>query len=145
LFLKNAVTAGTPARQKIILCPLGILEENLAMSVTASIEQNDGCAVVVFTGRITLGSSLSLVDSQIRSLIASGVRKLVFDLTEVELIDSAGLGMMVYTYGSLCGKGGVLRLCGVAPRIQSLLELTKMNTLLAIDATREESLAALKA
>jgi anti-anti-sigma factor len=115
------------------------------MSVTASIEQNDGCTVVAFTGRITLGTSLSEVEAQIRSLINSGARKLVFDLAYVELIDSAGLGMMVYTYGSLCGKGGALRLCGVAPRILSLLELTKMNTLLAVDSTREESLAALKA
>ena len=115
------------------------------MSVTASIEQNvDGCAVVVFTGRITLGTSLSLVESQIRSLISSGVHKLVFDLTEVEFVDSAGLGMLIYAYGSLAAKGGSLRLCGVAPRVLSLLELTKMNTLLAIDATREESLAALK-
>ena len=114
------------------------------MSVTATIEQNDGCAVVVFTGRITLGSSLSLVDSQVRSLISNGARKVLFDLSEVESVDSAGLGMLVYTYGSLCSKGGALRLCGVAPRILSLLELTKMNTLLAIDATREESLAALR-
>ena len=115
------------------------------MSVTASIDQNGGIAVVVFTGRITLGTSLSEVESQIRALIASGVHKLVFDLTAVDLVDSAGLGMMVYTYGSLCSKGGTLRLCGVAPRILSLLELTKMNTLLAVDATRGESLAALKA
>ena len=114
------------------------------MSVTASIEQKDGCALVVFDGRITLGSSLSLVQAQIRSLISGGVHKLVFDLTGVELIDSAGLGMLVYTYGSLAAKGGTLRLCGVAPRVLSLLELTKTNTLLAVDAARDESLAALR-
>jgi anti-sigma B factor antagonist len=116
------------------------------MPVSASIEKHpDGCAVVVFTGQITLGSSLSLADSQIRALITSGERKIVFDLSGVESVDSAGLGMLIYAYGSLKAKGGNLRLCGVAPRVQSLLELTNMNTLLAIDATREESLAALKA
>jgi anti-sigma B factor antagonist len=115
------------------------------MSVTASIEQKDGCAVVAFTGRITLGSSLSLVQSQIQSLISDGILKMVFDLTEVELVDSAGLGMLVYTYGSLRSKGGTLRLCVVGPRVMSLLELTNTTTLLAIDATREDSLTALKA
>ena len=116
------------------------------MPVTASIEQHpDGSTVVVFTGPITLGSSLSLVDSQVRSLISSGARLIVFDLSGVESVDSAGLGMLIYAYGSLAAKGGKLRLCGVAPRVQSLLELTKMNTLLAIDATREDSLAALRA
>jgi anti-sigma B factor antagonist len=115
------------------------------MSVTASIEQMDDYALVVLAGRITLGSSLSLVESQIRSLINGGAFKLVFDLTGVEFVDSAGLGMLVYAYGSLASKGGVLRLCGVGPRVQSLLELTKTNTILTVDATRADSLAALGA
>jgi anti-sigma B factor antagonist len=116
------------------------------MPVNASIEKHpDGCAVVVFTGQITLGSSLSLVDSQIRSLISSGAGKIVFDLAAVDFVDSAGLGMLIYANGSLKSKGGALRVCGVVPRVQSLLELTKMDTVLAIDATREESLAALGA
>jgi anti-anti-sigma factor len=116
------------------------------MPVTASIERHpDGCALVVFTGQITLGSSLSMVESQIRTVINDGVHKVVFDLTDVGFIDSAGLGMLVYGYGSLAAKGGALRLCGVAPRILSLLELTRTNTLLPVDATREDSLAALRA
>jgi anti-anti-sigma factor len=116
------------------------------MPVTASIERHpDGCALVVFTGQITLGSSLSMVESQIRTVINDGVHKVVFDLTDVGFIDSAGLGMLVYAYGSLAAKGGALRLCGVAPRILSLLELTRTNTLLPVDATREDSLAALRA
>ncbi len=53
--------------------------------------------------------------------------------------------MLVYAYGSLAAKGGSLRLCGVAPRIVSLLELTRTNTLLPVDATAADSLAALKA
>ena len=116
------------------------------MPVSASIDKHpDGCAVVVFTGQITLGSSLSMVESQVRSIINDGVHKVVFDLTDVGFIDSAGLGMLVYAYGSLAAKGGTLRLCGVAPRIVSLLELTRTNTLLPVDATVADSLAALEA
>ena len=40
-------------------------------------------------------------------------------------------------------KGGTLRLCGVASRIASVLKLTKTDELFGMDATREESLAAL--
>lgn len=116
------------------------------MPVTASIDKRpDGSAVVVLSGQITLGSSLSMVESQVRSVINDGVSKVVFDLTDVGFLDSAGLGMLVYVYGSLAAKGGVLRLCGVAPRIMSLLELTRTNTLLPIDATLADSLAALPA
>ena len=116
------------------------------MPVTASINRQDGGpAVVTLAGRMTLGSSLSLVESQVRSAINGGAHRMVLDLTGVEFIDSAGLGMLIHVYGSLCSRGGVLRLCGVAPRILSLLELTKTNTLLAIDPTLAQSLAALDA
>jgi len=115
------------------------------MPVSASIgHHDDGCAVVTLTGPITLGSSLSVAESQVRSLINGGAHKIVLDLSRVDYIDSAGLGMLVYIYGSLCSRGGSLRICGVAPRIIALLEMTKMNTLLSVDADVPESLAALK-
>ena len=115
------------------------------MPVSASIgRHDDGCAVVTLMGPITLGSALSVAESQVRSLINSGVHKIVLDLSRVDYIDSAGLGMLVYIYGSLCSRGGALRLCGVAPRITALLELTKTNTLLDVDATLADSVAAIK-
>jgi anti-sigma B factor antagonist len=115
------------------------------MPVTASIgRHDDGCAVVTLTGPITLGSSLSLAESQVRTLINGGVVKLVLDLTHVDHIDSAGLGMLVYIYGSLCGRGGAMRLCGVCPRVFDVLARTRTDKLLGIDATLDESLAALR-
>jgi len=116
------------------------------MLLSASIDRHaDGPAIVTLTGRMTLGSSLSLVESQVRAAINGGTLKMIFDMTGVELVDSAGLGMLIQTYGSLRGRGGTLRLCGVAPRVLSLLELTNMHTILAIDPTLAESLAALRA
>jgi anti-sigma B factor antagonist len=116
------------------------------MPVSTSIgRHDDGCAVVTLTGPITLGSSLSLAESQVRSLINGGARRVVLDLSRVDYIDSAGLGMLIYVYGSLCSKGGALRLCGVAPRVMALLSLTRTDTLLGIDATCADSMAALRA
>jgi anti-sigma B factor antagonist len=115
------------------------------MLMTATIERlPEATAVVTFSGAIALGTSLKIADSQVRAAIADGVTRLVFDLTAVDNLDSAGLGMIVYTYGALREKSGTLRLCGVAPRVESLLKLTKTDTYLAIDPSREESLAALK-
>jgi anti-anti-sigma factor len=61
----------------------------------------------------------------------------------VDYIDSAGLGMMVYVYGALNEKNGTFRLCGVSPRVLSILKLTKTDSFLNVDGCREESLAAL--
>lgn len=61
----------------------------------------------------------------------------------VKGVATAGLGMIVSAYGALNEKSGLLRVCGVSPRVLSLLKLTKTDTFLTIDQTREESLAAL--
>jgi stage II sporulation protein AA (anti-sigma F factor antagonist) len=115
------------------------------MLMTATIEKlADATAVVTLSGPLTLGTSLKLADAQVQTAIAEGVSKMVVDLTSVDFIDSAGLGMLVCTYGALNEKSGALRLCGVAPRVLKLLELTKTDGFLPIDASRADSLAALK-
>jgi len=57
---------------------------------------------------LTLGTSLKLADAQVQTAIAEGVSKMVIDLTSVDFVDSAGLGMLVCTYGALNEKGGAL-------------------------------------
>lgn len=114
------------------------------MSLNATIEKLPGAtAVVTLSGHMTLGTSLKVADSQIQGIITEGVTRLVIDLTAVDYMDSAGLGMLVYVFGTIREKMGALRLCGVAPRLLSLLQLTKTDTFLTIDHTRAESLAAL--
>jgi anti-anti-sigma factor len=68
----------------------------------------------------------------------------VIDLTDVEYVDSAGLGMLMYAYGMLNEKKGTLRLCGVTARVMSLLQMTKTDMFLPIDTSLDESLAALR-
>ena len=46
-------------------------------------------------GRFTLGNRLSEMEGLLNSLLADGVRKLVLDLTHVEFVDSAGLGLIM--------------------------------------------------
>ena len=116
------------------------------MPLNATIEKlPEATAIVTLSGQMTLGTSHKVADSQIQGLIANGVTKLVIDLTAIDYMDSAGLGMLVYVFGTLREKTGALRVCGVAPRLQSLLEMTKTDTFLSIDQTRAESLAALQA
>ena len=114
------------------------------MLLTANIEKlQEKTAVVTFSGPLTLGTSLKMADSQVQAAIADGVTRMVFDLSNVDYIDSAGLGMMVYVYGALNEKNGTFRFCGVSPRVLSILKLTKTDSFLNVDGCREESLAAL--
>jgi anti-sigma B factor antagonist len=115
------------------------------MPLSASIERlPNGIAVVTLCGGLTLGTSLKITDSQIQAAINGGVTAMVIDLKDVEYVDSAGLGMLMYAYGMLNDMKGVLRLCGVTPRVMSLLQMTKTDTFLPVDQSRDESLAAIR-
>ena len=104
------------------------------MLMTSTIEQfPEGKAIIEVSGPLTLGASLKLLDSQIQNYIAGEVRDLLLDISRVEYVDSAGLGMLVHTYGLLKAKQGKLRLKGVQPRVMELLKLTATDTLMTIE------------
>src|SRR5260370_8347020 len=68
--------------------------------------------VVEISGRLNLGNTLMALESSIKRLIDGGVRKLVVDVTELEAIDSSGVGMLIGCYGHMGQLGGRLRIAG---------------------------------
>ena len=72
--------------------------------------------------------------------INSGNLKIVLDLSNVDFIDSTGLGMIVSTLKSL-GHEGVMAICSLSDIVRSLFALTRMNRLFDIAATAEEAIA----
>lgn len=115
------------------------------MPVDARIEiLPDDVVVVTLSGSMTQGTSLRTADAQVQNVLSNGARKLVMDLTQVDYSDSAGLGFLVHTYGLLNSQGGSLRVCGLSPRVRSLLAMTKTDSVLPVDPTREESLQAVR-
>jgi anti-anti-sigma factor len=101
-------------------------------------------AVVTLVGSLTLGTGLKTADQQIQSAIENGVSKMVIDLSGVPYSDSAGLGALIHTFGLTRVKHGSLRLSGVSERLSGMLRMTRMDTLLPMDADVESSLAALR-
>jgi anti-anti-sigma factor len=100
-------------------------------------------AVVTMTGSLTLGTNLKIADTQLQQLITDGVTRLVLDLTACPYSDSAGLGVLVHTYGLLREHGGAIRLCGTPERVSALLKMTKLERLLPCDPDRATSIAEL--
>ena len=85
-------------------------------------------------GRFTLGTRLSETEAMINQLIADGARKMVLDLTHVEFLDSAGLGVIMHTSAMLEQIGGQLRVAGPSQQVQRLLHITHTEPILAVDA-----------
>ncbi len=61
----------------------------------------------------------------------------IFDLSEVPYMDSMGLGTLASHYVRCQSKGIRLSITGVGPRVDELLRITKMNSVLPIAASSE--------
>ena len=85
------------------------------------------------SGRFTLGNRLQEMEGLVNSLLDEGVRKLVLDLTHVEFVDSAGLGLMMRASGEIQQLGGTLRISGANEQVRRLFDITRTGTILALD------------
>lgn len=69
-----------------------------------------------------------------------GVSNLIFDLTEVKFVDSSGLSAIL-TANRLWKNLGTFVLTGVAhPSVKKLIEISRLDTVLKIVPTVEESI-----
>jgi anti-sigma B factor antagonist len=100
--------------------------------------------VVSCAGRFTLGTQLRLTESMINTLIQNGTRKLVLDLTHTELVDSAGLGVLMHVFAELEQLGGLMRVAGANSRITNLFQITHTNGILTLDPDLMTSVKSLK-
>jgi anti-anti-sigma factor len=61
------------------------------------------------------------------TLIAGGMKKVVFDLGDLKYIDSTGIGIFINITKKIRAKGGDLALFNVAPSIQTILQTVKLQ------------------
>ncbi|MBE7159251.1 MAG: STAS domain-containing protein [Rhodospirillales bacterium] len=90
--------------------------------------RREGTTVLRLTGPLTLGN-LSSFQSCLRTLDAP---RLILDMTRVEYIDSAGLGALVNGFVAAEKNGRAFLLAGVNARVLTLLELTRVHTVLKL-------------
>ncbi len=96
--------------------------------------------VVIFRikGDIDAYSSPSLKDKIVKE-IEGGTKKLVLNLTNVDYIDSAGLGVLVALLKRIKKEQGVLRIAGLKPNILKIFQLTRLNQIFDIFNTEEQA------
>jgi len=70
----------------------------------------------------------------ITSLIGSGERKVLLDLSTVTYVDSATIGCLMDLYRQASAAGGALKLAGVQKRVETMLTMTGAQNFLEIHA-----------
>lgn len=86
--------------------------------------------VVQPTGRLNMVAAPRLRE-QLRDLVENGSHRLVVDLSSIDFIDSSGLGALISGLKAARQAGGDLRIAAPTKQVRSVLELTKLDRVLA--------------
>jgi anti-sigma B factor antagonist len=105
-----------------------------------TVDKNERYAV--FT--LQEGNLNSLIAPQLKSelviLSNEGVRNLIFDLSQVEFVDSSGLSAIL-TGHRLWQDEGLFILSGIqSPNVKRLIEISRLESVLTIIPTLQESI-----
>ena len=96
--------------------------------LTLAIERNGDTATVKCHGKLVFGFC-DVLYSKVRELIP-GSKCIVLDLTDLQQVDSMGLGTIVRLYVSAKAAGTNLVLVNIGPRIRQLLGVTNLLSVL---------------
>jgi anti-anti-sigma factor len=97
-----------------------------------------GAVVMKLTGPLTLQNIFEFQNE----LATNKPPMMIFDLSDVPYMDSAGIGVLINYYVSAERNGRKMALAGVNERVDALLVLTKVQKLLRSFSTVDEAVAA---
>lgn len=102
-----------------------------------------GVTVVHCAGRITFGDEAAALRTTLKHILSTS-KKVVLDLSEVNYIDSVGLGTLVGVYSSARAGGADIKLTGLSQRVRDVLQITKLVTVFEVYDSEQKALAAFR-
>jgi anti-sigma B factor antagonist len=100
--------------------------------VNVAVREIEGIAVVDLKGRLTAGVYSETLRDTISGLSQSGKNNLILNMSQVDFVDSSGLGTLVLCFTTLQQQGGALKLVNLSRRQLELMVLTKLTTVFEI-------------
>ena len=111
---------------------LEMLERQVAPDIT----------VVELRGRLALGRESQRLEILVEELVKRGSRRVVLEMSGVEYIDSAGIGIVALAAGRLREAGGRLSVAAAPEgRVAQMLKVTQMDLIVKVAADSESAIA----
>jgi anti-anti-sigma factor len=103
--------------------------------------EDRGVLVIAVSGRLDSTTSGAL-EKEVRGQLQSGGVRIVFDLSALEFISSAGLRVFIMAAREIRGKGSIA-LAAPVPNVKRLLDVTGVATFATIYDTATEAVETL--
>ena len=105
----------------------------------------DGILAIECSGRIVFGEETGLLRDEVKKAIQeNGVKRIVLNLSDINYIDSGGLGTLVALHTTAHNAGGTIKLANLTKRVGDLLQVTKLLTVFEVHNSEYEALEAFR-
>ena len=100
-------------------------------------EIKPGIILMKFDDAIRMGDDCRRLEQEVDQMISREETWVIFDFSDLNYLDSSGIGSIVKCLTRLKKAGGALRLAGVKGMVEGVLKLTRVNTVVEIFPTPE--------
>ena len=100
-----------------------------------------GVTVIDVSGRMTGIDAPGLLKEQVTAALAAGERNIVLNLSQLSFVDSSFIGELVSCILAVTRAGGALKLACVVRRVQELLFITRLATVIESYDTEQTAVA----
>jgi len=100
---------------------------------------NNSVQILKLTGRLA-GAEVRATQEMVTDYLKRS-NKLVIDCSELEYMDSSGLGALIFGLKSAMAQGGDLRLATLLAKVKMMIEITRADKIFKIYPTVDEAVA----
>jgi len=105
-----------------------------------SVKDKGGATILTLSGRLDLASGTTLKE-QVKNQLKKGNTMIHLNLSQVDFINSSGLGSLVSIMKEVRLQKGRFTLSNLASYVQEIFEITQLSHIFEIFATEEEALS----
>ena len=105
------------------------------------LKQEQEVSILQLEGRLVDGQGDRQLREAVEVLVASGRLHIVVDLSEVRVLDSAGLGQLVASGRLVAKSGGALKILHPRERVARVMDVARVLPLFEVFQTEAEAVA----
>ena len=111
----------------------------MGLSVITDLE-NDDIAIIRLNGELVV-SEVDKLRNEVRDIIGRNIYKIILDMSEIDFIDSSGIGLLVEILKTLNKyNGGQLKLVNLNRQVKEILRKIQLYSIFEIHSSEDEAL-----
>lgn len=104
-------------------------------------ERVDDIVVLTLSGKLMGGPDAGVLNNKLHELVEEKRTKVVANIADLNWMNSSGLGILIGGLNTMRNNKGDLKLAAVPARIQSLLTITKLHTIIETYESVDDAVA----